>query len=805
VAFIAIILVKKENLSMKHTIIFPWRAMRLFASIICMFAALFSIITPVNAAAQTVITGPAGSGEFGYEVVVLPNGNIVITDPYYDSGAIEDLGAVYLYNGATLALISRLTGSVANDSVGYNNGGNAIKILENGNFLVISTQWANGLAIKAGAVTWCSAVTGCNGEVSSANSLVGSHENDSNYGFTIHILANNHYVIDTAGWTNGTAAEAGAVTFCNQSIGCVGEISAANSLVGTQVGDHVGWPSLHPLSNGNYVVISSSWTNGAAVRAGAVTLCDGTTGCTGTVSSTNSLVGNQGYDYIGGGGVSELSNGDYLVDSPNWANGLVAKAGAVTLCDGATGCTGLVTATNSLVGSAANDMVGYGITRELSDGNYLVTSYHWANGSATEAGAVTWCNGTTGCIGAVSSANSLVGSQTNDQVGNSVGCLPNGGYIIGSRNWANGTLSKAGAVTFCNHAGGCTGAVSSANSLVGSHADDTVGSSGLTILDNGDFVVSSTTWDNGTIVDAGAVTWCHGTTGCTGEITTTNSLVGSSTNDGLGTVMKLANDNYIVRSVKWDNGSIADAGIVTWCDGETGCVGEISAANSLVGNTADDRIGYPSIRLLTSGAYVVTSQSWDNGVIADVGAVTWCDGEIGCTGVISSTNSLVGSVAGDQVGSGSVEEIINGDYLAFSPYWANGSATGAGAITRCNGTTGCVGEVTNINSLVGSQVDDNVGLRDMVSIDTGAYVVKSQNWDNGIIPDAGAVTWCDGDSGCTGEITSRNSVLGETASGGNDISYVYDNTYHHLIIGRPADNKVSIYFLSFVYLPLEVK
>ena len=50
----------------------------------------------------------------------------------------------------------------------------------------------------------------------------------------------------------------------------------------------------------------------------------------------------------------------------------------------------------------------------LSNGNYVVRSAYWDNGAATNAGAVTWGSGTTGVSGVVSSSNSLVGSTSND-------------------------------------------------------------------------------------------------------------------------------------------------------------------------------------------------------------------------------------------------------------------------------------------------------------------------------------------------------------------------------------------------------
>ena len=80
------------------------------------------------------------------------------------------------------------------------------------------------------------------------------------------------------------------------------------------------------LSNGNYVVSSPDWTNGAAADAGAVTWGSGTAGVSGAVSATNSLVGSTANDCVGDGGVTALSNGNYVVSSPAWTNGAAADA-----------------------------------------------------------------------------------------------------------------------------------------------------------------------------------------------------------------------------------------------------------------------------------------------------------------------------------------------------------------------------------------------------------------------------------------------------------------------------------------------
>ena len=69
-----------------------------------------------------------------------------------------------------------------------------------------------------------------------------------------------------------------------------------------------------------------------------------------------------------------------------------------------------------------------------------------------------------------------------------------------------------------------------------------------------------------------------------------------------------------------------------------------------MGSTADDQVGAGGVTALSNGNYVVRSPYWDNGAAADAGAVTWGNGTSGVTGAVSAANSLVGSTAGDQVG-----------------------------------------------------------------------------------------------------------------------------------------------------------
>src|SRR5262249_10405037 len=163
-------------------------------------------------------------------------------------------------------------------------------------------------------------------------------------------------------------------------------------------------------------------------------------------------------------------------------------------------------ARKSLVGRVPGDMVGTGsLVAALSSGNYVVLIPTWNS----NRGAATWGDGTAGVRGVVSEANSLVGSDPGDRVGVGGTLLSNGNYVIRSPFW-NG---NRGAVTRGDGTAGVRGVVSEANSLVGSSPNDyvgslnTSGSSGLTLLSNGNFVVRSALWSG----SRGAATWVSGT------------------------------------------------------------------------------------------------------------------------------------------------------------------------------------------------------------------------------------------------------------------------------------------------------
>jgi len=570
---------------------------------------------------------------------------------------------------------------------------------------------------------------------------------DDQFGTGAVVLTNGNIVAPDSN-DSFAATKAGAVYVFDGTTGAL-----VSALTGSSENDQVGFGGVTPLSNSNFVVSSPNWNS----NRGAATWGSGTTGVTGSVSSANSLVGStpgEFGDFVGNFGITTLANGNYVVNSPNWSNGTATNVGAVTWGNGSTGVTGVVSNTNSLVGTTTDDQVGTGGVTALANGHYVVSSYLWnRSATLTAAGAVTWASGSSGVTGAVSSANSLVGSNANDQLGmGGVYALTNGNYVVSSPNWGG----ERGAVTWRSGTTAATGTVDIANSLVGSTPGDMVGVGGVTALTNGNYVVSSYFWNN-SVATAGAVTWGSGITGVVGTVSASNSLVGAGAGDMVGNlgVTALANGNYVVSSPNWNG----DRGAATWGSGSAGVTGAVSGANSLIGTSAGDQVGSSGVTALTNGNYVVSSPSWSNGAASSAGAVTWGSGSTGVTGAVSASNSLVGTSAGDQVGWYMATALTNGNYVVSSPFWNDGAIMSAGAVTWGNGTTGVTGAVNNVNSLAGTSAGDQVGYGGVAALANGNYVVSSPNWNNG----RGAVTWGSGTLGTTGTIGTANSLVGANA------------------------------------------
>ncbi|MES2594108.1 MAG: choice-of-anchor D domain-containing protein [Verrucomicrobiota bacterium] len=716
-----------------------------------------------------------------HPVTVLSNGNYVLCSSSWDNGTALDAGAVTWGSGTTgvsgvISSSNSLIGTTTNDRVGnylasssngiYTSG---VVALSNGNYVVMSPVWDNSTVTDAGAVTWASGTTGVSGVISGSNSLVGSTAGDRIGNILMApetqsglvMLGDGNYAVASPLWDHAGVANAGAVTWGSGTTGVTGVISGDNSLIGSTADDKVGMIdgqysdrlSVTALRNGNYVVATPAWDSQTLMDAGAVTWGSAAAGVSGFISSSNSLVGTGHYDHVGIGGVTALTNGHYVVCSPEWAASPSAdSAGAVTWGNGLTGISGTVSASNSLVGTHSWDEVGGGGITVLSNGHYLVFSLHTQLPASNSVNAVTWCDGTVGRSGMVSQSNSLFGSGVGS---GGIKALRNGNYVVITPGW-DGVNRLVGAVTWGNGATGTSGAVSSSNSLVGTSEDDSVGKGGVTELSSGNYVVVSPWWRNAGQRQSGAVTWASGTSGVKGSVSASNSLVGTRPQDyvGEGGVKALSNGNYVVASPGWNNGQTVDAGAVTWGNGVTGVKGVVSSSNSLVGSSANDKVGRLGVIYdyidklgvveLANGNYVVCSTYWNHGGVVSAGAVTWGSGTSGVTGTVGSSNSLVGQIPYGQVGQ-NLTLLSSGGYVVgssientgydnpFRSVLAWGRGTAAAGATVAGSSNSLLGVTSSGNPL--TAVEDPVNKNYLAAFPgegSGKVRVGSQ-WD-GLAP-----------------------------------------------------------------------
>lgn len=689
-------------------------------------------------AAQIPVTWPAGSSTSSARLVPLPNGHVVLVDPDFTQltpSVITAVGAVHLYDGNGV-LISTLKGTSANDRV----GSHGITVLANGNFVVRSPNWRFGAVAAVGAATFVSGFTGLNGTVSSVNSLIGSTAND-NVGFNVLALANGDYVVGSPGWSHLGTDNAGAATWGSGTAGVRGVVGTGNSLYGTHEGDNVG-SSMVALPDGQYILLTPQWDNGSSLNAGALTKASGPR--SGAIASGNSLVGAHAGSSVGSGGVTVLPNGAAVAAHPNWGLAGTPNIGAVMLIGPAQTPTGGISAANALVGTNSGDQVGSGIT-VLPDGRYVVSSPRWSGTS----GAVTVCSATGGCTGAVSASNSLVGRASGDEigyrynppgefprptiipvgggfvvtsphfdqfsmgltdvgavtfvpdsglvgpvtesnslvgmtsfdrVGQAVTPLANGNYVVTSHLWGGGGLER-GAVTLVTATANRTGIVSPANSLVGSQNEHVVGRAGVFALASGNYVVASQ--------PTGAVTFGSGTTGVTGAITTGNSLM-TGPGDEIR-VHALANGNYVVVS----------GNMLTWGSGATGVTGLRTAANSYLG-TLGNPVNQESVVTFPNGHFAIGLPGLDVGSVTDAGGIVVANGNMPFLGPVTAANAIVGQLENDRVGGYSYE--IPGNRMVSISYSLDHQGImDAGAVSLLRAVPGSKGMVTTDNSVFGNQ------------------------------------------------------------------------------------------------------
>jgi hypothetical protein len=140
--------------------------------------------------------------------------------------------------------------------------------------------------------------------------------------------------------------------------------------------------------------------------------------------------------------------------------------------------------------------------------------------------------------------------------------------------------------------------------------------------------------------------------------------------------------------------------------------GTVNAFNSIVGSTTNERVGSNASApiVLSNGNYVLVNAKWTNGgALPGLGSITWGSGSAPTAGSVSVSNSLHGNDVNDALGSGGTVAFKNGRFVVQSPYWHyNGNAVGA--VTFGTGKAGQFGPIALANSVIGTAVNGGTSM-----------------------------------------------------------------------------------------------
>ena len=578
-------------------------------------------------------TPGAGDG-FGGAVVVLSNGNIVVADSG-DSSVSTRNGAVHLFNPLTQTLISSFYGDSAYDNFGF------VTALPNGNYVISSSADDAGGISNAGSVRLMNGVTGA--QIGSA--IVGDIQNDGLSSGGITVLPNSNYVISTIYDDENGIVDAGSVRLVNGSTGA----QIGSPIAGNTVGHILGSNGVTPLPNSNYVIASQFGVN----YAGSVMLVSGATGA--QIGST--IEGDNPNDFLGER-ITALENSNFVIGSPQDDVGGVANVGSTILVNGVTGAQ----IGSTLSGDIENDQLGFVIA--LSNNNYVVSS-SWDNeGGINNAGSAKLVNGTTGAqIG-----STLTGDNAEDMLAYAT-ALSNDNYVIASPADDVGGISNTGSVRLMN---GTTG--NQIGSIIaGDEAGDGLGI--ITALKNNNYVIVAAGDNLGGIFDVGSVRLIDGASGA--QIGST--IMGDTLSDQLGStgITALPNGNYVISSAFDDEGGISGVGSVILVNGTTGA----QIGSTIAGTVSGDQLGYTrrnsvqtdnvGITALSNSNFVIISEFENVGGVIFQGTVRLINGTTG-----AQIGSTIEGGATYDMSEGRVVESPNGDFhiISLHLYDNNGRA-----------------------------------------------------------------------------------------------------------------------------------
>ena len=501
--------------------------------------------------------------------------------------------------------------------------------LGSGAFAASLPRW--GGTNTEGAVLRMDATNSAVPTISAANALVGNAGDFlGNGGFTD--LGNQRAVLLSPEWSSNTGA-ATLISAANAASRLVGSASASNSLVGASAGDKLGASDFTNIMSGTPIHNPLIQLGSSDFRAlltphwggdkGAVTLFNAVSSdLLGTVGVSNSLVGSKAGDMVG--------LGAYFMPNPSVAGSYVLDGGA----------------------SAS-------VFFDLGGGRFALRSANWLAqaGDTSAAGALTWLNPSAGlATGVVDASNSLVGAQAGDRVGKDDNAtlfesLGSSNYLLRSTHFN----ADRGAATVLNAAAAPVGVIGNSNSLV--NASNTTGvfntsntptaaNAVIAALGTG-HVLMTPTWN----ANAGAITYFAAGATPSGNISASTSLVGAAGNMLGGQVKLLANGKLLIGSPLW-NGNLGAATLLVNANGLastlTGSIA-IDGSNSFIGVNSGDRISSSGFADLGNDIFVVYSPEFGSSSNPRTvfGAITLGDSVTNALkGDVSSVNSFFSSTSG---------------------------------------------------------------------------------------------------------------------------------------------------------------
>ncbi len=634
------------------------RQIRLITTFCAAILFVFTQTVQANPVGGSVVNGSAGFATSGNTLTVTNTPGTIINWQGFSINSNEVTN--FAQQSAASTVLNRVVGSDPSNILGT--------LQSNGRVFLVNP---NGILFGAGAVVDVAGLVASTLNLSDADFLSG----------------NNHYTqvpgagnISNAG--NITAQDNGQIYLIAPNVENTGIITAPNGEILLAAGYNV---DLVSTSDPN-LRVNITAPAGDATNIGQLIASSGSLGLFGTVVSNSGIVNADSATMQGGKIVFKASQR--------------ADAGGMISANGATGGSVEVSAEHSLDPDAPGVVIQTGVIQ--------------AQGSAGAGGSVSMNADSILSSAAIDTDGAAAGGQISVQAANRALSTASAQYT------ANSTQGQGGDILVSADVSNYTSGSYSATGMTGGN----ITMAGNEIKLAGAQLDASGTYGGGTIHVGGLM---HGATGFAsqgiGLGNATNVLVNSATTlkadalqTGNGGQVVLWSDQSMLftGNISAKGGALSGNGGNAEVSGLTsfgyGGLTDLSAANGLNGTLLLDPNNitivagtglpyqeiidpYPSAGEGFGGA---TNIGLGNGNIVIASPLDSFSGtNFGAVYLFSPVGSListlVGSTAGDQVGSGGISTLTgsnSNNFVVSSPNWSNVGAATAGAVTWMNGTTG---------------------------------------------------------------------------------------------------------------------